>query len=100
MLENDVEWKWEEILVASNTDSETEEFSHSSDDDLNTINSVENEIKGIFKEVRKLSFDDNFAKSDNDESIINENQPDDNNEIGEEESQFVINLGNFTFNIQ
>ena len=50
--------------------------------------------------MRKLSFDDNFAKSDNDESIINENQPDDNNEIGEEESQFVINLGNFTFNIQ
>jgi hypothetical protein len=38
VLENDLEW--EEILVDSNTDLETEVFSESSDDELFIINSV------------------------------------------------------------
>ena len=56
VLENDEEWEWEQIFADSNTDSDSSSENSDSDDEVFTINSVDNELKGIFKELRTLSF--------------------------------------------
>jgi hypothetical protein len=102
VLENDEEWEGEQIFADSNTDSDSSTEKSDSDDEVFTINSVDDELKGIFKELRTLSFDDKFAKSDDEiidsnehETILNDDET--QNEEVENESQFVINLGIYTF---
>jgi hypothetical protein len=60
------------LILILNSDSSTEKSD--SDDEVFTINSVDDELKGIFKELRTLSFDDKFAKSD--DEIIDSNEHD------------------------
>jgi len=90
ILENDEEWEWEQIFADSYTDSDSRSENSDSDDEVFTINSVDNELKGIFKELRTLSFDDKFSKSD--DEIIDSNEPEtilnDNKTQNEEEAKW------------
>jgi hypothetical protein len=43
VLENDEEWEWEQIFADSNTDSDSSTEKSDSDDEVFTINSVDDE---------------------------------------------------------